>query len=587
MNRTFAAAFLFVAIAAFAQQPPAPLPPEVGNAVLLATNSIQVDRDVVVTRGDLVVNNASTGPVLGERDLSLDQGVQTPAGYALKANSIDLDQSARIAGDVYVNLLQNGGSIAGAIHTPVTLPFISTLPQLPPFQAAGTQNITLANGETRPLGTGVYGNLSIGRDATLRIPGGPYVFASITAERGASIIWDGPGDIVVNGNVTLGASTTIAGAPPVTTKHKMILVRGAVSIGKSSTIGATVFAPSGTIDADQSLTLTGSFVARNIHIGREGTLTLRSGFRNLPPVADDQSVAVRRDPVVITLTGSDPDDDPLTFSVGVAPSHGTLGAIVPAGPTSATVIYTPNANSTGDDTFTFRVTDSEGFFDDGVVTINNGIDLPGPPTTIIALAATVEVQPNVPAIIPLNAIGPQGVAITLSIVPDSGPAFGSLGPLQQPSNDPPRPGSVVYAPRPGFTGEDSFFFRACGTINGEEVCADARIIIAVVGPDSAGELAPDQTVATTTGAMTPILLVQGDPPDSVFRITSLPANGRLLDSNGAVISAVPYVLPSAVVTYQSFAGFSGTNTFAYSVTAGQQSDTGTVTVNVVGEDNGR
>src|SRR5206468_9836054 len=118
---------------------------------------------------------------------------------------------------------------------------------------------------------------------------------SITAERGASIIWDGPGEIVVNGNVTLGANTTIAAAPPVTTKHKMILVRGAVSIGKSSTVGATIFAPNGTIDADQSLTLTGSFVARNIHIGREGSLTLRSGFRNLPPVADGQTVSVRRD----------------------------------------------------------------------------------------------------------------------------------------------------------------------------------------------------------------------------------------------------------------------------------------------------
>src|SRR5258705_1310745 len=117
MSRMCAADFVFAARAALANRPAPPLPPEVGNAVLLATNSIQVDRDVIVTRGDLVVNNASTGPVLGERDLSLDQGVQTPAGYALKANSIDIDQSARIAGDVYVNVLQNGGSIAGAIHT--------------------------------------------------------------------------------------------------------------------------------------------------------------------------------------------------------------------------------------------------------------------------------------------------------------------------------------------------------------------------------------------------------------------------------------------------------------------------------------
>src|SRR5437763_5808045 len=121
MHRTFAG-FLFVAAFAahgVAQQPP-PLPPAVGNAVLLATNSIQVDRNVVVTRGDLVVNNASAGPVLGEKDLSLDAGVKTPAGFALKANSIDVDGGAVADGDVYFNLLQNNGAINGAINTPLS-----------------------------------------------------------------------------------------------------------------------------------------------------------------------------------------------------------------------------------------------------------------------------------------------------------------------------------------------------------------------------------------------------------------------------------------------------------------------------------
>src|SRR5207248_2035147 len=102
-----------------------------------------------------------------------------------------------------------------------------------------------------------------------------------------------------------------------------------------------------------------------------------------------------------------PDDDPLRFTIGIPPANGALGPVVPAGPTSAAVIYTPNGSG-GDDTFTFRVTDSEGFFADGVVTINNGIELPAPPTTIVAQAATDEVPPNAPAIVPLNAIGPPG-----------------------------------------------------------------------------------------------------------------------------------------------------------------------------------
>src|SRR5207237_816431 len=59
--------FLFVALfcapMVFAQRPP--ISAGVGNAVLLATNSIQIDRDSVVLSGDVIVNNAASGPVLG------------------------------------------------------------------------------------------------------------------------------------------------------------------------------------------------------------------------------------------------------------------------------------------------------------------------------------------------------------------------------------------------------------------------------------------------------------------------------------------------------------------------------------------
>src|SRR5438874_11324452 len=82
--------------------------PGVGNAVLLATNSIQVDRDAAVVSGDVIVNNATAGAVLGEAALSLDRNVTTPAGYKLAATSIDLDQGAVAAGDVYYNPLTHG-----------------------------------------------------------------------------------------------------------------------------------------------------------------------------------------------------------------------------------------------------------------------------------------------------------------------------------------------------------------------------------------------------------------------------------------------------------------------------------------------
>lgn len=573
----FALLFLCVALPLFAQQPPPPpLPPAVGNAVLLATNSIQVDRDVVVTRGDLIVNAAATSPILGEKQLSLDQGVQTPAGFAVKANEIDIDRGATVDGDIYYNFLRNDGTATGHLITPLALPVIGTLPQMP-SATTGTQNISLSNNEVRVLGTGNYGTLTLGRDSTLHIPGGPYAFASISGGRGATIVFDGPAEIVVNGSITFSQSTTITAAPGVTTKHKMISASGNVTFGKDNVIAATVFS-NGLIDADQSLTLVGSFVARNIHISRSSTLTLRSGFRNLPPVANSQNVIVNgMTATVITLTGSDPDLDPLIFTLGIAPLHGTLGPVLPAGPTSVVVVYTP-AVASPNDVFTFRVTDSEGFFANGVVTINEGAGLPGPPTTIDAFDETKEIPPGRPSILSLNAIGPPGVPITVSIVPGSGPFFGSLGPLNQPT--PLQPAAVPYLPPPGFVGEDQFQFQACGVIDGNTVCDVATIRVAVVGAEQGGELAPDFTVDATSGESTPIPLSDAGAPPAQYRVMTLPATGTLFDASGAPITSVPYALPSPIVSYQSPAGFTGVVSFRYEASNNLGSDEGTVTVNV-------
>jgi hypothetical protein len=582
-RRTFTS-FLFAAAlpatALFAQQPPPPLPPAVGNAVLLATHSIQVDRDCTVTRGDLVVNDAGAAPFLGEKELSLDQGVHTPAGFAVKANGVDIDGGAVVGGAVHYNSLRNDGTILGPLVTPLALPVIDTLPALP-SHPAGTQNITVENGRVQPLGTGDYGALAVGRDATLRLGGGPYAFSSITTERGASIIFDGPGELFVNGSIVLAQSTTIGAAPDITTKHKMIFASGAVTIGKDSAIAATVCAPNGTIDAAGTLSLTGSFVARDIHIGRDSTLTLRSGFRNLPPVAFNQTITLTSiDPVVITLTGSDPDLDPLHFSIDIPPTFGTLGPVLPAGPTSAVVVYSPRDERVND-VFTFRVTDSEGFTATGVVTINQGIPLPPPPRGIVAQPATIEVPSERPSLLSLNAIAPEGVAVTISIVPGTGPSFGNLGPIMQPQLDPPRPAEVPYAPQHGFVGEDSFQFRACGTIDGVQTCDVALIRIAVIGPEI-GELAPDRQETVTSGASQPITLATSTAP-ATYRILALPANGTLKDSNGTLITEVPYALPSGLVTYTSTSGFTGTDTFQYEVTSGGPqpvTDAGVVTITV-------
>jgi len=76
---------------------------------------------------------------------------------------------------------------------------------------------------------------------------------------------------------------------------------------------------------------------------------------NDAPTADPQSVTTPEEaPKSITLTGSDPENQSLTFTITVNPTHGVL-----SGSGSART-YTPNLNYFGPDQFAFTVTDSGG-----------------------------------------------------------------------------------------------------------------------------------------------------------------------------------------------------------------------------------
>ena len=73
---------------------------------------------------------------------------------------------------------------------------------------------------------------------------------------------------------------------------------------------------------------------------------------NDAPVAANQSFSVTSQAAVnVTLTATDLDGDPLTYSVVSSPTRGTLSGTAPL------LTYTPNAGALGDDSFTFTVSD--------------------------------------------------------------------------------------------------------------------------------------------------------------------------------------------------------------------------------------
>ncbi|MBN1137301.1 MAG: cadherin-like domain-containing protein [Anaerolineae bacterium] len=159
---------------------------------------------------------------------------------------------------------------------------------------------------------------------------------------------------------------------------------------------------------------------------------------NQAPTANPQSVSTAEDtPLGIVLTGSDPDCDPITYSVVSGPSHGALSGTAP------NLTYTPAANYYGADGFTFVVSDSLVSSEPATVTIDvtpvNDAPVANPQSVTTVQGRAVAIT--------LTGWDVEGDEITYHVVtqPDHG-ALGGTAP------------NLIYMPAPGYTGSDSFAF---------------------------------------------------------------------------------------------------------------------------------
>ncbi|MDB4992360.1 MAG: family of calcium-binding protein [Parcubacteria group bacterium] len=100
---------------------------------------------------------------------------------------------------------------------------------------------------------------------------------------------------------------------------------------------------------------------------------------NAAPTATAQEVSVNENTSnnAITLSGNDADGDSLTYTIVDAPAHGTLSGTAPA------MAYTPAADYTGNDTFTFVVFDGTATSSPATVSI-----------TVNAVQSTTPTQQN-------------------------------------------------------------------------------------------------------------------------------------------------------------------------------------------------
>ena len=254
------------------------------NAVAFATNSITLGEKSVVNSGDIIVNEVRAG---SQVELKVKEKASTPSGFSLRANRITVDPKAQVGGDVYFNVLSNGGTIAGALFTPLNIPVVLTLPAFE-SSSPGTQNITVATKQTMTLAPGSYGDVTIQPQATLRLgSGGTYQFKSITAKSKSKLLATAPTHVRVLNTLSADNETYIGPAQgsPIDASGIIVYVGSsstqAIEAGPKADLFANFYAPNGTIRFKEGTEATGAFLAKDLDIGAKSELTLSSAFTGI------------------------------------------------------------------------------------------------------------------------------------------------------------------------------------------------------------------------------------------------------------------------------------------------------------------
>jgi hypothetical protein len=182
---------------------------------------------------------------------------------------------------------------------------------------------------------------------------------------------------------------------------------------------------------------------------------------NNPPIAESQSYEMAEDTQLsLTLAGSDPDGDEISFIIETPPSHGALSGQAPE------LTYTPYANYNGFDSFTFIVNDGD--LDSELTTVSLIITPVNDAPQAIAQIVSTSIDTRLD--ITLTGTDVDGDALQFNIT--SFPSRGTLAGFIP---------NLVYIPDEGFVGDDSFTFVVFDAVE-ESLPATVNIQVNPAGP---------------------------------------------------------------------------------------------------------
>jgi hypothetical protein len=258
---------------------------------------------------------------------------------------------------------------------------------------------------------------------------------------------------------------------------------------------------------------------------------------NDPPVAEPGSATTQEEkPVPITLMGSDPDGEQLTYNIITGPSHGSLSGTAPG------MTYTPALNYNGPDSFTFSVNDGKA--DSDQVTISVTVLAVNDAPVANPQSETTKKNKSVSAALTGSDVDGDPLMFIICKKPEHGT-------LTFDSNFNTN-GKLIYTPEPNFTGPDIFTFK----LNDGEVDSAPATVSINVAPNL---LPVAEAHSVTTVEDTPVeIRLMGSDPDSdplAYSMVTDPSHGSLKGT-------------APNLTYTPNSNFYGLDSFTFKVNDG-------------------
>jgi len=260
---------------------------------------------------------------------------------------------------------------------------------------------------------------------------------------------------------------------------------------------------------------------------------------NNSPVATDDSATTAEDTPVsvpVLANDSDPNNDPLTVTGATDPPHGSAAV-----QGDGTVLYTPDANYNGADSFSYTINDGTGHTDTGAVavTVTPAEDAPVAGDDVLVTLS------NTPANVAVLANDSDVDGDTLTVTNATAPANGSAT-IQV-------DGSITYAPNNGFNGSDGFDYTVSDGNGGTDT---GHVAVTVSASNAPPDAVDDTASVSEDGSVDVDVLANDSDPDG---------GGLTVASVGAAAHGTTSLNGNGTVHYVPAANYNGPDSFGYTI----------------------